>query len=77
MQLHLLARGVVNKATLEKIENEVKEDLRLAWEEAQKEPAPDPAFYFGQVHADHSPRLQRQLGRFGAPGDKKGEGGGG
>jgi hypothetical protein len=28
------------------------------------EPAPDPDFYFGQVHADRSPRLKQQLERF-------------
>ena len=65
MQLHLIARGVVDRPALEKIEEEVKEELRVAWEEAQKEPAPDPAYYFGHVHADQSPRLERQLGRFG------------
>ena len=68
MQLHLTARGVVDKAALDRIEEEVKDELRVAWEQAQKEPAPDPAYYFGHVHADRSPRLQRQLGRF-APHD--------
>ena len=77
MQLHLIARGVVDKAALDRIEDEVKDELRVAWEEAQREPPPDPAFYFGQVHADQSPRLKRQLERFagraqGAPGEKKG-----
>jgi len=65
MQLHLIARGVVDRPALDKIEEEVKEELRVAWEEAQNEPAPDPAYYFGHVHADQSPRLHRQLGRFG------------
>jgi TPP-dependent pyruvate/acetoin dehydrogenase alpha subunit len=64
MQLHLTARGVVDKLALDRIEEEVKEELRVAWDEAQKEPAPDPNFYFGQVHADRSSRLQRQLARF-------------
>ena len=64
MQLHLVARGVIDKAGLVKIEEEVKEELRVAWDEAQREPAPDPLYYFGHVHADRSPRLQRQLERF-------------
>ena len=67
MQLHLTARGVVDKAALERIEVEVKDELRVAWDEAQKEPAPDPAFYFGQVHDGQSTRLQRQLSRFEKP----------
>ena len=69
MQLHLIARGVVDKAALERIEDEVKEELRVAWDEAQKEPAPDPDFYFGQVHAGRSARLQGQLERFAKDGD--------
>ncbi len=64
MQIHLKARGVVDQAGLDRIEDEVKEDLRVAWEEAQKEPAPDPTYYFGKVHADQSQRLQRQMKRF-------------
>ena len=64
MRLHLVARGVIDQAGIERIEEEVKEELRVAWEEAQKEPAPDPAYYFGQVHADISPRLNEQLRRF-------------
>jgi pyruvate dehydrogenase E1 component alpha subunit len=64
MQLHLMARGVVDQAALDAIEEEVKEELRVAWDEAQQEPAPDPSFYFGQVHAGESPRLHRQLERF-------------
>ncbi|MGH7763864.1 MAG: thiamine pyrophosphate-dependent enzyme [Candidatus Dormibacteraceae bacterium] len=64
MQLHLGSRGVVDGAALARIDEEVKEELRVAWEEAQKEPAPDPKFYFGQVHADESPRLREQLSRF-------------
>ncbi len=40
---------------------EVKEELRAAWDEAQKEPAPDPSYYFGQVHASPSARLSSQL----------------
>lgn len=63
MQLHLVSRGVIDKAGLERIEDEVKEELRVSWEEAQKEPAPDAKFYFGQVHADESPRLRAQLSR--------------
>src|ERR1700674_4354082 len=64
MQLHLKARGVVDEAALDRMEDEVKDELRVAWEGAQGEPAPDPDFYFGQVHADRSPRLKRQLERF-------------
>jgi len=64
MQLHLSARGVINQAGLDRMEEEVKEELRVAWEEAQKEPAPDPLFYFGQVQADRPERLRRQLQRF-------------
>jgi pyruvate dehydrogenase E1 component alpha subunit len=64
MQVHLKSRGVVDQAGLDAIEEEVKEDLRVAWDEAQQEPAPDPTFYFGQVHAGESPRLHRQLERF-------------
>lgn len=63
MQLHLLARGVVDKPGLEAIEEQVKEELRVAWEEAQAEPPLDPAALFGHVHVKHSPRLQRQLAR--------------
>jgi len=69
MQLHLTSRGVVDKAGLDRIEDEVKEELRVAWDEAQKEPAPDPDFYFGQVHAARSSRLQRQLKRFAKDGN--------
>src|SRR6202140_4317618 len=50
MQLHLKARGVVDEAALDRMEDEVKDELRVAWEEAQGGPAPDPDFYFGQVH---------------------------
>ncbi len=64
MQIHLKARGVLDQAGLDRIEDEVKEDLRVGWEEAQKEPAPDPTYYFGKVHADQSQRLQRQMKRF-------------
>jgi pyruvate dehydrogenase E1 component alpha subunit len=64
MRLHLVARGVIDEAGLEAIEEEVKEELRVAWEEAQKEPAPDPAYYFGHVHAEQSTRLRGQLRRF-------------
>jgi pyruvate dehydrogenase E1 component alpha subunit len=64
MQLHLISRKVADQSGLERIEDEVREELRVAWEEAQREPAPDPEFYFGQVHATSSPRLQHQLARF-------------
>jgi len=64
MQLHLVARGVVDRGGLERMEEEIKEELRAAWEEAQREPAPDPSFYFGQVYASQSPRLRSQLARF-------------
>ncbi len=64
MRLHLVARGVIDEAGLEAIEEEVKDELRVAWEEAQKEPAPDPAYYFGHVHAEQSIRLRGQLRRF-------------
>jgi len=64
MQLHLKSRGVADQAALDRIEEEVKDELRVAWDEAQNEPAPDPAFYFGQTHATPSRRLQRQLERF-------------
>jgi len=63
MRLHLVSRGVIDDAGLEAIEEEVKDELRVAWEEAQKEPAPDAAYYFGHVHADRSPRLRDQLSR--------------
>ncbi|HEY8803022.1 MAG TPA: thiamine pyrophosphate-dependent enzyme [Candidatus Dormibacteraeota bacterium] len=69
MQLHLIARGVVDQAGLDRIEDEVKEELRVAWDEAQKEPAPNPDFYFGQVHAGRSSRLKRQLERFAKDGN--------
>ena len=64
MQLHLVARKVIDRADLERIENEVKEELRVAWDDAQKEPAPDPSYYFGQVYATRSARLNGQLNRF-------------
>ncbi|HEY6114335.1 MAG TPA: thiamine pyrophosphate-dependent dehydrogenase E1 component subunit alpha [Candidatus Dormibacteraeota bacterium] len=63
MQLHLVTRGVIDRDGLERIEEEVKEELRVAWEEAQDEPAPDPSFYFGQAYANASPRLEAQLAR--------------
>ncbi len=68
MQLHLKSRGVVDQAALDRIEEEVKDELRVAWDEAQKEPAPDPAFYFGQTNAEPSLRLRQQLERFEKPG---------
>lgn len=64
MQLHLHSRGIADRAALDRIEEEVKEELRVAWDEAQKEPPPDPSFYFKQVHEDTSPRLRRELERF-------------
>src|SRR5206468_6446613 len=51
MQRHLKATGVIDDAGLERIEAEVREELRVAWDEAVKVPAADPGFYFGQVHA--------------------------
>jgi pyruvate dehydrogenase E1 component subunit alpha len=64
MELHLMARGIADRAALDGIEDEVKEELRVAWDEAQREAAPDPLYYFGRVHAQESPRLARQLDRF-------------
>ena len=64
MQLHLVSRGVVDRPALDRIEEEVKEELRVAWDEAQKEPAPDPRFYFAQVDGEPSARLALQLRRF-------------
>lgn len=69
MQRHLLARGAVDQAALDRLEEEVRDELRAAWDEAQKEPAPDPTLFFGQVHAKHSPRLARQLERLQHDGD--------
>jgi pyruvate dehydrogenase E1 component alpha subunit len=69
MRRHLLARGAVDQAGLERIEADVREELRVAWDEAQKEPAPDPMRFFGHVHAAASPRLARQLKRFEKDGD--------
>ncbi len=65
MQLHLMSRGVVDRPALDRIEEEVKEELRVAWDEAQREPAPDPRFYFAQVDGEPSARLALQLRRFG------------
>jgi len=65
MQLHLVSRGVVDRPALDRIEEEVKEELRVAWDEAQQEPAPDPRFYFAQVDGEPSARLALQLRRFG------------
>ena len=65
MQLHLMSRGVVDRPALDRIEEEVKEELRMAWDEAQQEPAPDPRFYFAQVDGEPSARLALQLRRFG------------
>ena len=65
MQLHLMSRGVVDRPALDRIEEEVKEELRVAWDEAQQEPAPDPRFYFAQVDGEPSARLALQLRRFG------------
>jgi pyruvate dehydrogenase E1 component subunit alpha len=63
MQLHLVARGVVDRPGLERMEDEVKEELRVAWDDAQNEPAPDPSYYFGHVYATRSSRLNAQLNR--------------
>ena len=65
MQLHLMSRGVVDRPALDRIEEEVKEELRVAWDEAQQEPAPDPRFYFAQVDGEPSARLALQLRRLG------------
>ena len=64
MQLHLVSRGVVDRAGLERMEDEVKEELRVAWDEAQREPAPDPAYYFGRVFERPTERQRRDLARF-------------
>jgi pyruvate dehydrogenase E1 component alpha subunit len=69
MQRYLKAKGVVDAAGLEKIEEDVREELRVAWDEAQSEPAPDPLEYFAHVHAHPSDRLQRQLSRLHKDGD--------
>jgi len=61
MQIHLVSRGVIDREGLAKMEDEVKEELRAAWDEAQKEPAPDPSYYFGHVHASPSARLSGPL----------------
>ncbi len=63
MQRYLKTKGVIDDTGLERIEADVREELRVAWDEAVKEPAPDPGFYFGQVHATQSDRLARQLAR--------------
>jgi pyruvate dehydrogenase E1 component alpha subunit len=63
MQRYLKSTAVVDDAGLEKLEQDVREELRVAWDEAVREPAPDPGFYFGQVHASAHGRLQRQLAR--------------
>jgi pyruvate dehydrogenase E1 component subunit alpha len=60
MQLNLVSRGVIDRTGLDRMEEEVREELRVAWDEAQGEPAPDPAFYFSQVNASPS---SRQVGR--------------
>ena len=70
MQIHLVSRGVIDRAGLERMEDEVKEELREAWDEAQREPPPDPLHYFGQVYESPSQRLGAQLDRF----EKKGRG---
>jgi pyruvate dehydrogenase E1 component alpha subunit len=64
MELYLVARGVIDHPGLERLEEEVKDQLRVAWDEAQKEPAPDPSYYFGRVYATPSPRLSGQLRRY-------------
>lgn len=69
MERYLKSKGVVDDARLERIEQDVREELRVAWEEAQREPAPDALHYFGAVHARHSDRLQRQLAHLRKDGD--------
>jgi TPP-dependent pyruvate/acetoin dehydrogenase alpha subunit len=69
MQRYLKTAGLIDDEGLEKIEQDVREELRVAWDEAVKEPAPDPDFYFNQVHATASSRLQRQLARHRKNGD--------
>jgi pyruvate dehydrogenase E1 component subunit alpha len=64
MQIHLTSRGVIDRAGLEKMEDEVKDELRIAWDEAQREPAPDPAYYFGHVFERPTARQRRDLARF-------------
>jgi pyruvate dehydrogenase E1 component alpha subunit len=63
MQRYLKSKRVVDDAALERIEAEVREELRVAWDDALREPAPDPDHYFGLVHAQASERLARQLAR--------------
>ncbi len=69
MQRYLKTAGLIDDAGLERIEQDVREELRVAWDEAVKEPAPDPDFYFNQVHATPSSRLHRQLARHRKNGD--------
>ena len=69
MQRYLKAKGAVDTAGLEKIEENVREELRVAWDEAQREPAPDAREYFEHVHAQPSERLRRQLSRLRQDGD--------
>jgi pyruvate dehydrogenase E1 component alpha subunit len=69
MQRYLKAKGVVDASGLEKIEEDVREELRIAWDEAQNEPAPDAREYFEHVHAQPSDRLKRQLSRLSKDGD--------
>lgn len=69
MQRYLEAKGAVDTAGLEKIEANVREELRVAWDEAQREPAPDAREYFEHVHAQPSDRLRRQLSRLRQDGD--------
>lgn len=64
MQLHLVSHGVIDRAGLERMEGEVKDELRVAWDEAQREPAPDPVYYFGQVFEQPTERQRRELSRF-------------
>lgn len=61
MQRYLRSKGAADDARLERIEQDVREELRVAWEEAQREPAPDAQRYFGAVYANAPERLQRQL----------------
>ncbi len=69
LQRYLKTSGAIDDAGLEKIEQDVREELRVAWDEAQNEPAPDAREYFGHVHAAPSDRLRRQLARVRRDGD--------
>jgi pyruvate dehydrogenase E1 component alpha subunit len=59
LRLYLEQRG--RGGELDAIDGEVTEELKRAWEEAQREPAPDAREYFEHVFADVPPRLRTQL----------------